>query len=187
MLVWLWFSVLIGVQSTQCAYSSCSQCSNDPACVWCLAEGKCTTTQLCPFTPYTDCCFLNTNCYACAADVAGCVFCEPGNTQTCQSNATACANPQPCTSQSYSINFLHSFLVGTFLAIGSILLLVSISLLIMYSWHRHTKNLAQRELEELSKEKHQVNQTIAEYEYRRGAAQDTYTTLAPLINKHTKT
>lgn len=75
----------------QCqSHSSCVLCTNDPECVWCLAEGHCTTQALCPFTPYVNCCFLNSRCESCAADPVGCTYCKTGTTQNCQGNNTFC-------------------------------------------------------------------------------------------------
>jgi len=191
----MWFGVpflslyLIHVNAvnTSCTPSSCWECTSDPSCVWCNSQQQCTPQEDCFFTGYRDCCYTISGCDQCVKHT-GCVFCTSGSIQSCQSasgplNSCSTKLTYCPTTPFATTTFLLAFFTGVFLEIGSSFLILSLVLFFIYLWRWHKKYQAEAEYQKLYHEKRAVTQTIVDFENKFTKRADTYTTLAPLINK----
>jgi len=118
----------------------------------------------------------------------GCVFCTGDSVQSCQSAQGPLSDCSlkltSCPVSSFATGeFLLAFFTGVFLEIGSAFMVMSLVLFVLYLWRWHKKFQAEAEYQKLYHEKRAVTQTIADFENKYTQHTDTYTTLAPLINK----
>jgi len=181
------FQLHAAKNTTDVCTGSCWVCVSEVGCVWCNSQQKCTQQADCFFTGYRDCCYTLGSCDQCVKH-SGCVFCISDSIQSCQS-ATGPLNDcstklTSCpTTQFVTDTFVLAFCTGFFLEIGSAFLILSLVLFFIYLWRWHKKYEAEAEYKKLYHEKRAITQTIVEFENKYTQTADTYTTLAPLINK----
>jgi len=152
--------------TTLAANSSCAQfatncwkCVEVKQCAWCLARGTCTLKSECLYTPYTDCCVVNSRCSSCLS-IPTCGYCIDDQYMGCEAGNKSGPTSNggfPCAHWVYGSatkcpgtgggSVGSSFMTGVVLVIGATFVILSGTLLILFVRYMMKKQKARENLE----------------------------------------